>query len=45
MPSPSQEIIQLLSVFAKAFTMPAFANAIVLLCGTILAPDRFAYSP
>jgi hypothetical protein len=40
MPSPSQEIIQLLSVFAKAFTVPTFANAMVLLYGTILAPGR-----
>ena len=40
MPSPSQEIIQLLAIFAKAFTVPTFANAMVLLCGTILAPGR-----
>jgi hypothetical protein len=40
MPSPSQEIIQLLSIFAKAFTVPTFANAMVLLYGTILAPGR-----
>ena len=40
MPSPSQKIIQLLSVFAKAFTVPTFANAMVLLYGTILAPGR-----
>jgi hypothetical protein len=40
MPSPSHEIIQLLSVFAKAFTVPTFANALVLLYGTILAPGR-----
>ena len=40
MPSPSQEIIQLLSGFAKAFTVPTFANALVLLYGTILAPGR-----
>ena len=40
MPSPSQEIIQLLSVFAKAFTVPTLANAMVLLYGTILAPGR-----
>jgi hypothetical protein len=38
--SPCQEIIQLLSVFAKAFTVPTFANARVLLYGTILAPSR-----
>jgi hypothetical protein len=40
MPSPSQDIIQLLSIFAKAFTVPTFANAMVLLYGTILAPGR-----
>ena len=40
MPSPSQEIIQLLMVFAQAFTVPTFANAVVLLYGTILAPGR-----
>ncbi len=40
MPSPSQEIIQLLMVFAQAFTAPTFANAVVLLYSTILAPGR-----
>jgi hypothetical protein len=40
MPSPSQEIIRLLSVFAKAFTVPTFATATVLLHGTILVPGR-----
>jgi hypothetical protein len=40
MPSPSQEIIQLLMVFAQAFTVPTYANALVLLYGTILAPGR-----
>jgi hypothetical protein len=40
MPSPSQEIIQLLMVFAQAFTAPTFTNALVLLYGTILAPGR-----
>ena len=40
MPSPSQEIIQLLMAFAQAFTAPTFANALVLLYGTILAPGR-----
>jgi hypothetical protein len=40
MPSPSHEITQLLSVFAIAFTAPTFANALVLLYGTILAPGR-----
>lgn len=40
MPTPSQEIIQLLSVFAIAFTVPTFKNALVLIYGTILAPGR-----
>ena len=40
MPNPSQEIIQLLMVFAQAFTVPTFTNALVLLYGTILAPGR-----
>jgi hypothetical protein len=40
MPSPSRDIIQLLMVFAQAFTMPTFSNALVLLYGTILTPGR-----
>jgi hypothetical protein len=40
MPSPSPDIIQLLMVFAQAFTTPTFSNALVLLYGTILAPGR-----
>jgi hypothetical protein len=40
MPSPSPEIIQLVSFFATAFTTPTFAKALVLLYGTILAPGR-----
>jgi hypothetical protein len=40
MPTPSPAIIRFLSVFAIAFTVPAFANALVLLYGTILAPGR-----
>ena len=40
MPSPSAEIIQLVSFFATAFTAPTFAKALVLLYGTILAPGR-----
>jgi len=40
MPSPSQDIIQLLMVFAQAFTTPTFSNALVLLYGTILTPGR-----
>jgi hypothetical protein len=40
MPTPSPKIIQLLSVFAMAFTAPTWARALVLLYGTILAPGR-----
>jgi hypothetical protein len=40
MPTPSAPIIQVLAVFATAFTAPTFANALVLLYGTILAPGR-----
>ena len=40
MPNPSPEIIQLLTVFAVAFTAPTFAKTLVLICGTILAPGR-----
>ncbi len=40
MPSPSAEIIRLLSAFAMAFTVPSFANVMVLVCGSILAPGR-----
>ena len=40
MPSPSPEIIQLLSVFSIAFTAPTFQKALVLIFGTILAPGR-----
>ncbi len=40
MPTPSQEIIQLLASFASAMTAPTFANALVLLYGSILAPGR-----
>lgn len=40
MPTPSATIIQLLAVFATAFTAPTFTNALVLLYGTILAPGR-----
>jgi hypothetical protein len=38
--TPSYEIIQLLSTFAAAMTAPTFANALVLIYGTILAPGR-----
>lgn len=40
MPTPSQEIIQLLSVFAIAFTVPTFKNILVLTYGAILTPGR-----
>jgi hypothetical protein len=40
MPSPSPEIIQLLSVFSVAFTAPTFAKVMVLIFGTILTPGR-----
>jgi hypothetical protein len=40
MPTPSAEIIQLLSIFASAFTAPTFAKVQVLIYGTILAPGR-----
>ncbi|MBN2257503.1 MAG: transposase [Anaerolineaceae bacterium] len=40
MPSPSSDIIQLLSIFSIAFTTPTFAKAMVLILGTILAPGR-----
>ena len=38
MPTPSPELIQVLQTFAPAFTAATFANAAVLLHGTILAP-------
>ena len=40
MPSPSPEIIQLLSVFSVAFTAPTFAKVMVPIFGTILAHRR-----
>jgi hypothetical protein len=40
MPTPSAEIISVLSVFAVAFTAPTFAKSLTLLYGTILAPGR-----
>ena len=40
MPSPSPEIIQLLSVFSIVFTAPTFAKVMILIFGTILAPGR-----
>ncbi len=38
MPTPSPEIIHLLSVFAVAMTAPTFAKSLVLIYGTILTP-------
>ena len=38
MPTPSTDIINLLTVFSIAFTAPAFMKGITLLYGTILAP-------
>ncbi len=38
MPTPSPEIIRLLSGFAVAMTAPTFARAVVLIYGTILTP-------
>jgi len=40
MPTPSAEIISVLSVFAVAFTVPTFAKSLTLLYGTIMAPGR-----
>jgi len=38
--TPSPQIIQLLQTFAVVFTVPTFANALVLIYGVILAPGR-----
>ena len=40
MPAPSPEIMTILTLFAVAFTAPAFAKAMVLTYGTILTPGR-----
>jgi hypothetical protein len=40
MPTASPEVVRLISVFAIAFTAPAWSKALVLLFGTILAPGR-----
>jgi len=40
MPTPSPEIILLLSAFSIAFTQPTYRKSLVLLYGTILAPRR-----
>ena len=45
MPSPSPEIVELLSVFAIVFTAPTWKNGLVLLFGVILAPDRRTVIP
>jgi hypothetical protein len=37
MPTPSPLIIQVLNTFAPAFTKPTFANALLLVYGTLLA--------
>jgi DDE superfamily endonuclease len=38
--APGPEVVGLLQVFAVVFTRPAFAHALVLLYGAILAPGR-----
>jgi len=40
MPTPSTEIIQVISVFAAAFSAPTFAKVLTLLPGVILSPGR-----
>src|ERR671929_642622 len=40
LPTPGPEVVGLLQTFAVAFTRPAFAHAVVLLYGAILAPGR-----
>lgn len=40
MPTPSEEIIQLLAYFSVALTAPTFTKVLVLICGTILATVR-----
>ena len=40
LPAPGPEVVALLQTFAIAFTRPAFAHAVVLLYGAILAPGR-----
>jgi len=40
MPTPSAEIISVLSIFAVAFTAPTFAKSLTLFYGAILAPGR-----
>jgi hypothetical protein len=40
MPTLPAEILPLLLIFAPAMTAPTYRNALVLLCGAILAPGR-----
>jgi hypothetical protein len=40
LPKPGSEVVGLLQTFAVAFTRPAFAHAVVLPYGAILAPGR-----
>lgn len=40
MPSPSPEIVQILSAFAVVFTTPTFGKALTLVYGTILGNGR-----
>ena len=40
MPTPAPEIVQLVAVFAIAFTAPTYKKALVLLYGSILTPGR-----
>ncbi|MDO9130774.1 MAG: transposase [Anaerolineales bacterium] len=40
MPTLSDEIIQLLAIFAVAFTAPTFAKSVPLVIGAILSPGR-----
>ena len=40
MPTPSTDIIHLLSMFSIAFTKPTYKNGLILVYGTILAPGR-----
>lgn len=42
MPTPSAEIISVLSVFAAAFTVAIFAKSLTLRYGSIMAPGRRA---
>ena len=39
--TPSEEIIQLLPVYAPAFTAPIIAKVMDLVCGVILSPAGY----